>query len=219
MSVQLTAPRYTSPGAAVRFMQEVESRVEQQLGVPATISSSTPLWFGIFFDAHPEAEGLTPPPGAAVFGTARIAPDYFEVFEIPLIAGRTLEPSDGADAIVINETMARRYFGTVSPIGRRFKLDRNMQWATVVGVAGDVKASGPADPMDGGMEFYRPLDLAGRSNYLTLTVPVEGDLQTRRYRGSSRFCGRSIRECRFFPQPRFPNRSANRSPVSVLCCR
>ncbi len=178
MNVQLTAPRYTSPGAAVRFMQEVESRVEQQLGVTATISSSTPLWFGIFFDAHPEAEGLTPSPGAAVFGTARIAPDFFEVFEIPLIAGRTLEASDGADAVVINETMARRYFGTVSPIGRRFKLDRNLQWATVVGVAGDVKARGPADTMDGGMELYRPLDLAGRSNYLTLTVPVEGGLQT-----------------------------------------
>ncbi len=68
-----------------------------------------------------------------------------------------MEASDGADAVVINETMARRYLGTVPPIGRRFKLDRNMQWATVVGVAGDVKAHKPADTMDGGMALYRPL--------------------------------------------------------------
>ena len=176
LDVQLTAPRYTTPGAAVRFMEDVESRVESQLGVGATIASSTPLRFGIYFDAHPEAEGFTPPPGAAMFGTSRVAPDYFEVLQIPLLAGRTFEPGDGANAIVVSEDVARRYWGTVSPIGKRFRPDAKMPWSTVVGVARDVKARGPRDGMDGTMEFYRPLDLAGRSNYLTLALPVTGSL-------------------------------------------
>ena len=172
--VQLTSPRYTTPGAAVRFMEEVDSRVESQLGVTAAISSSIPGGFGIFFDAHPEAEGLPPLLGAAVFGTARVAPDFFEVLGIPLLAGRAFEVGDGANVLVINETMARRYWGTASPIGRRFKPDREMPWSTVVGVAADVKARGPAERFDGDMEFYRPLDVAGRSNFLTLSVPDAG---------------------------------------------
>ncbi len=172
MELQLTAPRYTTPGAAVRFMQEVERRVEAQLGLPATIASSTPLKFGIFFDAHPEAEGITPPSDTAVFGTSRVAPDYFEILEIPVLAGRTFEPSDGPNAIVISDKVAGKYWGTSSPIGRRFRVDSQMPWSTVVGVTRDVKARGPADAMDGGMEVYRPLDLAGRSNYLTVIVPA-----------------------------------------------
>lgn len=172
MQLQLTAPRYTTPGAAVRFMQEVESRVEAQLGLPATVASSTPIGFGIAFDVHPEAEGITPPAGTAIFGTSRVAPDYFAVFEIPLLAGRTFEASDGANALVVNEKVARQYWGETSPIGRRFRVDRNMPWSTVVGVTRDVKARGPIDAMEGGMEVYRPLDLAGRSNYLTLAVPA-----------------------------------------------
>ena len=177
MQLQLTAPRYATPGAAVRFMQEVESRVEAQLGLPATIASSTPLGFGIFFDAHPEAEGITPPPGTAIFGTSRVAPDYFEVFEIPLLAGRTLEAGDGANALVVNEKVARQYWGETSPIGKRFRLDRNLPWSTVVGVTRDVKARGPIDAMEGGMEVYRPLDLASRSNFLTLAVPASGSIE------------------------------------------
>ena len=200
LSVQLTSPRYTTPGAAVRFMEEVESRVESQLGVTATISSSIPGGFGIFFDAHPEAEGLPPPPGAAVFGTARVAPDFFGVLGIPLIAGRTFEVSDGANVLVISETMARRYWGTASPIGRRFKPDREMPWSTVVGVAGDVKARGPAERFDGDMEFYRPLDRAGRSNYLTLSVPDSGTAGTQLPR---------LKQIVWDVDPRMPILSAN----------
>ena len=174
ISLQLTAPRYTSPGAAVRFMQEFESRVEARLGVDAAISTSTPSRFGFVFDVQPEAEGFTPPPGSVWFATSRVSPDFFEVFEIPLIAGRTFEASDGSNAIVVGETTARRFWGATSPIGRRFRFDRNVPWATVVGVARDVKGRGPNEGSDGSMELYRPLDIAGRSNFMALAVPVAG---------------------------------------------
>lgn len=172
IDVQLTAPRYTPPGAAVRFMREVESRVESQLGMAAAIASSSPIRFGVFVDAHPEAEGLTVPQGLSLLPTARVAPDFFGVFGIPVVAGSTFEPSDRDDTVIVNEVLARRFWGTASPVGRRFRIDSDTPWMTVVGVAGDVKARGPADAMGDGMEVYRPLDIAGRSNFLTLIVDV-----------------------------------------------
>ena len=174
ISLQLTAPRYTTPGAAVRFMQDFERRAEAALGVNAAISTSTPSRFAFVFDVQPEAEGMTPPAESLWFGSSRVSPDFFDVFGIPLIAGRTFDATDGINAIVVSETTAQRFWGTMSPIGRRFRFDRNVPWATVVGVARDVKGRGPNEGPDGGMEFYRPLDIAGRSNSMTLAVPVSG---------------------------------------------
>ena len=77
---------------------------------------------------HPEAEGIAPPPGAAIFGTSRVAPDYFAVFEIPLLAGRTFEASDGANTLVVNDLYRAILIGNtrVSVVNWRgaAKLDR-----------------------------------------------------------------------------------------------
>jgi putative ABC transport system permease protein len=47
--------------------------------------------------------------------------------------------------VIINETMARQYFGGKDPIGRRIQTgdpDPQSPWETIVGVVGDVKYSG-----------------------------------------------------------------------------
>jgi putative ABC transport system permease protein len=70
-------------------------------------------------------------------------PGYFETMKMPLRKGRAIDSRDRQGlpgAMVINETMARRYFDGEDPIG---KVVRNPHGrAEVVGVVGDVKHYG-----------------------------------------------------------------------------
>jgi predicted permease len=170
--VQLTSPRYAAPGAGLRVMRDVESRIETALGMSATVVTSTPIRYGgALGNVHPEAEGY---PQSTVFLSrlqiAGVSPDFFEVFQIPLIAGRTFEQSDGEFAVIVNDVAARRLWGVESPIGRRFRVDARLPWHTVVGVAKDVKTTGPGDQAGEGMEIYEPLAPSDQYNYLTVAV-------------------------------------------------
>ncbi|MGH9220931.1 MAG: FtsX-like permease family protein, partial [Vicinamibacterales bacterium] len=164
-------PRYRKGGAARAFMREVEQRVESSLGLPATVVSSTPIRSGGFsMDVQPEAEGVPPPVGSLSLPIARVSADFFAVFGIRILEGRTFVPQDGEDAIIINDVVARRYFSRLSPIGRRFRTHTTEPWLTVVGVAADVKTMGPADAVGEGTEVYLPMGPTGESSFLTLVV-------------------------------------------------
>jgi predicted permease len=172
-------PRYAKGGASRAFMRQVEQRVESSLGVPATIVSSIPIRSGGFSqDVRPEAEGLPRPPGTLSLPVARVSADFFDVFGISILQGRTFVPEDGEDAIIINDVLARRYFGELSPVGRRFKTNTTQPWLTVVGVAADVKTMGPADAVGEGTEAYVPMGPDGDSSYLTLVVRSAGAATT-----------------------------------------
>ena len=171
VEIQLQGPRYAAPGASLAFMQELERNVEAS-GVAAAISGGAPPTGGGFaFELTPEAEG-----GRAVdfsgislpFG--RVAPDYFETLGIAVLQGRTFAAGDGADAVIVNDVLARRFWGDASPVGRRFRTGPQQPWSTVIGVVADVKQMGPADAMGEGMEFYQPFTPTGRTNFFALVV-------------------------------------------------
>jgi predicted permease len=67
---------------------------------------------------------------------------------IPVVEGRTFQPADaiGAKVVMINQTMARTFYGAHSPIGRRVRpsapASANVPWFTIVGVLKDVKQGG-----------------------------------------------------------------------------
>jgi putative ABC transport system permease protein len=69
---------------------------------------------------------------------------FFTTAGIPIVAGRAFDARDTADAmpvVVINENMARRYWGDPQKaLGGRIALDREPQrWLQVIGVSGDIK--------------------------------------------------------------------------------
>ena len=167
-------PAYRKGGAARAFMREVERRVESTLSASATVASATPVRGGGYsVDSRPEAEGLSVPTAPRELPIARVSADFFEVLGIPLIEGRTFLPEDAENAIILNDVLARKYFGSLSPIGRRFKTDTKQPWLTVVGVAADVKTGGPADAFGEG-EIYLPMAPGGDSGFLSLIVRAPG---------------------------------------------
>ena len=73
--------------------------------------------------------------------------NYFEVMQIPLLAGRALTPQDDGRApkvAVINQAMARKFFGEENAVGRRFGFQPEKGGEVeVVGVVRDAKYQNP----------------------------------------------------------------------------
>ncbi len=55
----------------------------------------------------------------------QVDPEFFRVFEWPLAAGSAATALADPASLVVDETIARRYFGTVAPIGRAIRLTIN----------------------------------------------------------------------------------------------
>ena len=108
-----------------------------------------------------QIEGFVPRPGGPIQNIdfyQVVSEGYFETMGIRLVEGRTFTGSDaqGApDVVIINQTMARMYWGNQSAIGRRVKPSGSLDvWCTVVGVVADVKNGGIDKPI--GTELYLP---------------------------------------------------------------
>jgi putative ABC transport system permease protein len=148
---------YRRKGA--EFFQEAIKRIEAIPGVQqASAVSMLPLNRGLAtatFTAPVAFEGVTNPDLAARprADVRMINSDFFKTMGIPMLDGRDftereiIEPD--ARVIIINETMARRFWPDESPLGRRIKLNRMEPWDEVIGIVGDIKTTdldGEAQP-------------------------------------------------------------------------
>ncbi len=147
MAVSLPAASYPTSSEVNGFFREATRRIGEIPGVQiATATRIIPLGSQIG-DWGLAVEGYQPSDGENVNGDWQIAaPGYFEAMDIPVIQGRTFNPSDdeeGAPVAIVNEALVRKYFGAQDPIGRHIFMggDPNRGF-TVVGVVGDVRHNG-----------------------------------------------------------------------------
>ncbi len=87
------------------------------------------------------------PPGEHLAADFRdITPNYFATMGIPLIAGRTFTEQDNLDrprVVVIDETLARRFFPNQDPVGKHLQIPDSARPAReIVGVVGGVRDTG-----------------------------------------------------------------------------
>ena len=107
-----------------------------------------------------------------------MSPGYFETMGIPLARGRDFSEADAPGTplvVVVNETMAERFWPGKDPIGRRFKFFGDAEFTTIVGVARNAKYNGVVE--DPTPFIYQPL----RQNYnpaATLHVRADSDAAT-----------------------------------------
>lgn len=104
-------------------------------------------------------EGYTPGPGdppANVDYYQTVTQGYFETMGIEIVKGRAFEAGDaiGGPVVIINETLAKRFYREADPIGRRLNpsFGPNTPLFTIVGIARDVKQGGLEAPA--GTELY-----------------------------------------------------------------
>ncbi|MBO0727486.1 MAG: ABC transporter permease, partial [Blastocatellia bacterium] len=108
----------------------------------------------------------------------RVRWNYLQTMGITLLAGRSFTPQDDARAprvAVINQTMARRFFGDENPLGKRFGLGRaeNSGQIEIVGVARDSRYREPR--RDDTSTVYLPFPQVPLA-MTTFTVKTAGDL-------------------------------------------
>jgi len=116
-----------------------------------TVSGVTPI-SGAGASRFIRVEGFEEAPDARRYVPLNwVGPRYFETFGTPLLAGRDFAFTDkgGPPVAIVNQAMARYYFGDKDPIGRRFQFVGSSnsgitdappdQAYTIVGVAGDAK--------------------------------------------------------------------------------
>ena len=86
--------------------------------------------------------------------------DYLQTMQIPLVAGRTFDATDaaGAPVVMINERLARVFYGDANPLGRRIRpcCGDGTPWLTIIGIVGDVKQGGVAEEVGTEMYAYAP---------------------------------------------------------------
>jgi putative ABC transport system permease protein len=85
--------------------------------------------------------------------------DYFPAMGIRLIEGRLFDERDGPGApnvAIVNQSMARMFWGNQSPLGRRVRPGFSDPWCTVIGVVADVKNAGLDQPT--GTELFLPFN-------------------------------------------------------------
>ena len=160
MTLDLNWSRYTSDDLIRGFHDQLHARLQGQPGVVSAASTLTfPLDghrrmnLSFLIEGQPPAED-----GAQPLGDLRSAsPEYFRTLGIPLVTGRFFTPSDGPESpqvAIVNQTLARRYWGRESAVGQRISADSGRTWITVVGVVGDVRHYGlRSEPSD---EVYLP---------------------------------------------------------------
>jgi putative ABC transport system permease protein len=160
LTLRTSLPRasYSTASAQVTAYAEVGRRLRESSGVVAAgavtglpLASTRGDW-GI------RIEGVTPPPGGSFAADWQVVtPGYFEALGTPLRSGRTFTDADRADTlpvIIVNETMARKFWPGTNPIGRRLTMGNNMRFITVIGVVADAHHRGlDQTPRP---EMYRP---------------------------------------------------------------
>jgi predicted permease len=147
---------YHTPEKRAAFHQEILRRISAIPGVDqAALGSGSSLPMDtqhnqsrFVIENRPLDSGRIP-----IAEIANVSPAYFSVLKTPLVTGRFFADSDdvkGQPVVLIDETLARRYWPDSEAVGQRLRLgapNRNpnaaqIPWQTIVGVVGNIKSDG-----------------------------------------------------------------------------
>jgi len=138
--------------------------------IPTLIRSNGGYW--IEGGPGPDQTGVRAP--QALFTV--VTPQYFQTLGVQVKRGRDFTDADTAGAplvTIVSEALAKEAFPNQDPIGRRIQsgFDR-LDFMTIVGVVGDLRTKGPAQPAQ--PEIYMPFEQhAPGATALTFVVRTE----------------------------------------------
>jgi putative ABC transport system permease protein len=144
--VSLPPADYATPEAVARYADRVVAALDGRGGVgAAAVASALPLT-GVNTRTDFRIAGRDPASRAETPGAQNrwVTPGYFAAMRIPVVAGRAFDERDRsgtAPVVVVDEALARRFFGGESAVGARLRLEDTADGpreVEVVGVVGSV---------------------------------------------------------------------------------
>ena len=162
--LNLNGDLFETPEQRLALSNRIQERLSSLPGViSVAVSSSFPLDSENTGGGRParfRAEGdprrETDSPPVTTIRAASV--DYFRTLDIPVVSGRTFRESDDVkshNVVVLNQTLAKKFWRNQDPIGRRITFDNGQTWLTIIGIVGDVKEFGLA--ADTPYQVYRPM--------------------------------------------------------------
>jgi predicted permease len=140
LQVSLPSATYSTAERSASFYSTLQAILSDRLGARATaVIDELPLTG----DRGRRLVAVRPgDPGRQAIERSA-SPGYFEVMHIPVVAGRSFEPTDSAAVttprVVISQSLANQLFGSESAVGRQIWLVQQGLMADVIGVVGDVR--------------------------------------------------------------------------------
>jgi predicted permease len=141
---------YKSTQAAA-LNQQLIDRLSALPGVrSAAVANTLPITLGTEQSSF-KISGYTPAPKENVSATIdRVSGKYFQTVGVPILAGRSILPSDTASSfkvVVVNQSLAKHFFPKGNAVGHILTIDDDNikgPWQ-IVGVAKDTRSGNPRD--------------------------------------------------------------------------
>ena len=166
LTVRFELPEKAYEDEAVRMAFYLGLRDSLSASIPAQLGSAT-VANGLVENLSAVASPLVPEGTPEedqenqIILTWKVAPDYFDVLDLPLIRGRGFREEDDERVVIINDEIARASFPGKDPVGRQIKL--NGSWNRIIGVAASINL---------------PALAQSRLRKLQLFVPFQHDVGT-----------------------------------------
>jgi putative ABC transport system permease protein len=160
--IPLSLTAYAKPEQRYEFFDRLVERTQSLPGVRSAGAASFLPVSGGGSIIHFNIVGKPPktPHDFVAAGYRAVTPKYFETLGMPLVQGRYLTAADTDKApavLVINTSMARKYFPGENPLGKRLQIgatyEKEVPEMEIVGVVGDVRPGLGLDPQT---EMYLP---------------------------------------------------------------
>jgi putative ABC transport system permease protein len=181
--VSLPKARYQTDEKVVRFNDQLIERIRSLPGVEAAALGSNIPFDNNEWDSSFHLTGTPPyPPGERPEAEVNhVTLDYFHVMGMPLLRGRAFTADDRAGrprAVIIDETLAQKYFPGKDPVGQQIDDNRtdekNPPPLTIVGVVPRTRNESPGE--DNVEQYHWPQmtfaadQVANRGNMLVVRV-------------------------------------------------
>jgi predicted permease len=128
---------------------QLHSRLEQAFAAVPGVEAVAPAWVPYIADNMSNSdfllEGESYDPGKKQAEDMNaVGNNFFPAMGIPMVAGRAFDAQDTAaspQVAVINQSLARKRFPHVNPLGKRFKIEDPLKndWIQIVGICADTR--------------------------------------------------------------------------------
>jgi predicted permease len=144
----LGGPRYTEEESWPRFQEQAVAALRALPGVSSAGVTSVLPFSGNNEAGSMQIEGYEVPSGAAPphANNRSIDDGYLATLGLPIIAGRNFTAHEAEPVVIIDETLAAKYWPN-GPLGHRLRADSDPadRWSTIVGVVPAVKQASLAE--------------------------------------------------------------------------
>ncbi|HEY4575019.1 MAG TPA: ABC transporter permease [Thermoanaerobaculia bacterium] len=146
MRALLPAAKYADDDRQIAFFRQAAARLRTLPGViSASVVSALPFAdLGAATSFSIEGTSFTHEADKPTTDVRVVDEEYFHTLRIPLLAGRTFTAQEAVEdrkVAVINETLARKYFPGVNPVGKRILVNMTAEptYTEIIGVVGDAR--------------------------------------------------------------------------------